>query len=229
MNRLLAFLGLVALLPVFLVIAVAVRLSSAGPVIYREHRLGQGGREFSIYKFRTLREDPTDQRIVAPVGDRRITRPGSFLRRLHLDELPQLLNIIRGEMNFVGPRPARREVWKGVAEDLRDRALAFRPGLTSPASLSHICEDEVLADYEQPQALYRDIIFPAKVAEDVRYFERADRQDWKVTCRTFLAVLSQGRKNECRERLIRMLDAGQRQPAGNAAPQCAGDTRRQPT
>lgn len=228
MNRLLALLALIMLSPVLLVVAVAVG-AGGGPVIYREHRLGLGGRAFTIYKFRTLHPDAARDPFVAPAGDARITRAGSLLRRLHIDELPQLVNVLRGDMNIVGPRPARPEVWDGVPADLRRRALAFRPGLTSPASLRHICEDEVLAGYDQPQALYRDIIFPAKVAEDVRYFERANRQDWKVACRTFLTVLRQGRRHECRERIVRMLETGQRQPTGGAAPQSAGNTRRQPT
>lgn len=229
MNRLVALLVLMALSPVMLVIAAAVRMSGAGPVIYREHRIGRGGREFPIYKFRTLRRNAGPERFVAPVGDARITRPGSLLRRLHLDELPQLVNIIRGEMNFVGPRPARAELWSGVPAELRERALAFRPGLTSPASLSHICEDEVLAQYEHPQSLYRDIIFPAKVAEDTRYFERARRQDWKVAWRTFTAVLRQGSDRRCRETLTRLLESESRQPAGDVTLQDAGDTGRQPT
>lgn len=228
MNRLLALLALIMLSPVMLVIAVAVR-AGGRPVIYRETRLGLGGRGFPIYKFRTLRRNAGQDRFVAPVGDGRITYPGSLLRRLHLDELPQLVNIVRGEMNFVGPRPARAELWSGVPTGLRERALAFRPGLTSPASLSHICEDEVLARYEHPQSLYRDIIFPAKVAEDVRYFECARRQDWKVAWRTFAAVLRQGSDRRCRERLIRLLESESRQPAGDVTLQDAGDSRRQPT
>ncbi|MBS0002046.1 MAG: sugar transferase [Thioalkalivibrio sp.] len=225
MNRLLALLALIALLPVILVIAVAVRMSGTGPVIYSERRLGRRGRDFRIYKFRTLRQDAANNRFVAPVGDERITPLGARLRRLHLDELPQLVNIIRGDMNFVGPRPARMELWSGVPAELRERLLAYRPGLTSPASLSHICEDEVLADYQRPQALYRDIILPAKAAEDIRYFESARRRDWKVIVRTFACILHQGRDQGCCERLTRLLEATQRRPQADATLPHRGDIR----
>lgn len=217
-NPLLALLAIAALWPVMLVIALAVRLDSSGPVIYRESRLGRHGREFRLYKFRSLQEGDASERFVAPVGDQRITRTGRFLRRYHLDELPQLFNIIRGEMNFVGPRPTRPELWDGVAADLRDRALAFRPGLTSPASLRYICEDEMLAEFAQPQTVYREIIFPAKVADDVQYFESGARQDFKVVCRTFSAVLRQRDDADCRERLTRLLNTGQWRPLRGGKP-----------
>lgn len=211
-NLLLALLVIAALSPALLAIAAAVRLSGAGPVIYCESRLGRGGRPFRLYKFRSLRDDDARGRFVAPVGDRRITHVGRFLRRSHLDELPQLLNIVRGDMNFVGPRPARSELWSGVAGDLKARALAFRPGLTSPASLRYICEDEMLANFEHPQTIYREIIFPAKVAEDVEYFESGARQDLKVVYRTFAAVLHQSGDATCRERITRLLNAVHSQP-----------------
>lgn len=215
-NPLLALLAIAALWPAMLAIAVAVRLDSSGPVIYSEFRLGRYGREFRLYKFRSLHEGHASERFVAPVGDQRITRTGRFLRRYHLDELPQLFNIIRGDMNFVGPRPTRPELWDGVAGDLRDRALAFRPGLTSPASLRYICEDEMLAAFARPQTVYREIIFPAKVADDVQYFESGARQDFKVACRTFAAVLRQRDDADCRGRLTRLLNSGPRRPLRGA-------------
>lgn len=228
MDRLLALLALVISSPVMLVVAAAVR-AGGSPVIYREQRLGRGGRGFAIYKFRTLHPDAAQDPFVAPAGDARITRLGSLLRPLHVDELPKLVNILKGDMNIVGPRPAPPEVWDGVPADLRKRALAFRPGLTSPASLRHICEDEVLAGYAQPQALYRDIIFPAKVAEDVRYFERGTRQDWKIALRTLAVVLRQGNDRQCRDRLNRLLENETRQATEKAAMKHVDETRRQPT
>lgn len=212
-NPLLALLAITALSPVMLLIAAAVRLTGTGPVVYRECRLGRGGRAFRLYKFRSLREAGAGGQFVAPVGDPRITVIGHYLRRFHLDELPQLVNIIRGDMSFVGPRPARPELWRGVAPDLRDRALDFRPGLTSPASLRYICEDNMLALVEYPELVYREMIFPAKVAEDVEYFESGARQDLKVMCRTFTAVLGQSDDAGCRERINRLLNATQSRPA----------------
>lgn len=226
-NPLLALLALCALSPVMLLIAAAVRLTGAGPVIYRESRLGRGGHAFRLYKFRSLHESHVDARFVAPVGDPRITGVGGYLRRFHLDELPQLVNIIHGDMNFVGPRPARPELWRGVAADLRDRALAFRPGLTSPASLRFICEDEILARVDNPEAIYRDIIFPAKVAEDVEYFERGARRDLDVVCRTFAAVFRQSGDTDCRERVTRLLNAVHSGPAREDRHRPVHDPRRQ--
>lgn len=216
MNPLLALFALVALSPVMLCIAVAVRLTG-GPVLYREWRLGRHGRPFRIYKFRTLRPGRGPERFVAPVGDARVTPVGRFLRRTHLDELPQLLNIIRRDMDFVGPRPAIPALWSGVPVALRERALAFRPGLTSPASLRYLCEDRVLADVRDPQAIYRDLVFPAKVAEDASYFDnRTAWSDCITLLRTPVAILRHSDEGSCRRRILRLLrdrEAGRRPAA----------------
>lgn len=205
MNPLLALLALVALSPVMLCIAIAVRLTG-GPVLYREWRLGRHGQPFLIYKFRSLRPGRGPERFVAPVGDARVTPVGRFLRRTHLDELPQLLNIIRRDMDFVGPRPAIAAMWSGVPEALRERALSFRPGLTSPASLRYLCEDRVLADVQDPQAAYRDLVFPAKVAEDASYFDnRTAWSDFVTLLRTPAAILRHRDDESCRRRIARLL------------------------
>lgn len=188
--------------PLLLILAVLVRLDSAGPVLYSEKRYGLAGKCFRLYKFRTLCRGDGGAGLVAPSGDERITRVGSWLRPTHLDELPQLFNILRGEMHFVGPRPARPELWTGVDPHLRERALAFPPGLTSPASIRFICEDAVLAEFDMPETLYRDIIYPAKVAVDVRHFENRKRfSDLRVIAATLAAVLRQRDDSNCRRRL----------------------------
>lgn len=226
-NPLLALLAITVLSPVMLLIAALVRLTGSGPVIYREHRLGRGGRAFPLYKFRSLRGGEPGGQFVAPVGDPRITVVGQYLRWFHLDELPQLVNVIRGDMSFVGPRPARPELWRGVAPALRERALAFRPGLTSPASLRYICEDEILARVENPEKIYRELIFPAKVAEDVEYFESHARRDLKVVYRTFAAVLRRSHDAGCRERITRLLNAVHSQPGREGGFQPINHSRRQ--
>ena len=205
-DRLVALIAILLLWPAMLLLAAAVRLDSRGPAIYSENRLGRFGRPFAIFKFRTLHPGPDRGRPIAPVGDSRITRVGAGLRPLHLDELPQLFNIVRGDMRFVGPRPTRRELWGGVTDDLRERALAFTPGLTSPASIRFDCEDEVLAETEDPVQVYRDIVFPAKVAMDVRHFENRRRwRDFKVILATARTVISTQGNPECRRRLRRLL------------------------
>ena len=202
----LALIAILLLWPVLLLLAAAVRLDSRGPVVYREKRPGRAGKPFWIYKFRTLHPQSDGGSSVAPVGDYRITRLGTWLRPLHLDELPQLFNIVRGDMRFVGPRPTRRELWDGVDDNLRKRALAFTPGLTSPASIRFDCEDEVLAGIEDPVRAYRDIVFPAKVAMDVRHFENRRRwSDLKVILATARTVVSRQGNRKCRRRLWRLL------------------------
>lgn len=207
-----ALLVLIVLLPLLIILVIAIALDNwgvlinHGRIIYSETRLGLGGRPFRIYKFRTLRHSVGGFGLVAPVGDLRITRLGAWLRHYHLDELPQLFNILRGDMNFVGPRPARRELWNGVEPRQRERALAFAPGLTSPASLRYICEDTVLAKLGNAEAVYRDIIFPAKVSMDIRYFESHKRcSDLKLIATTPLVLLSQGNDSSCRRRLDQLL------------------------
>jgi len=202
----LALVALLLLWPVFLILAVAVKLDSRGPIIHGEERLGRSGKPFRIYKFRSLHPHSEGKRPVAPLGDSRITPLGARLRPLHLDELPQLFNILRGEMRFVGPRPTRAELWTGVDGELRRRALAFTPGLTSPASIRFNCEDDVLAEIDNPEHAYRDILFPAKVIMDVRLFEHRERPgDLKILLATLLTVFGKHGHRNCRRRIRRLL------------------------
>jgi lipopolysaccharide/colanic/teichoic acid biosynthesis glycosyltransferase len=206
-NRILALVVGLILLPVMLVIAAMVRIGGPGPIIYSQTRLGWRGQRFRIYKFRTLSQPDGGAGLVAPAGDERITRVGSWLRASHLDELPQILNILRGDMRFVGPRPARPELWTSVPPDLCQRALAFAPGLTSPASLAFICEDDYLAGIENPLEAYRDIIYPAKVALDANWFENAGSLAHVGIVLATLKIMLGFRNDDCcRQRLTSLLD-----------------------
>lgn len=201
------------LAPLMVLIGLAVRVDSPGPALHRELRLGRDGRRFRLHKFRTLRHGHSEESLVAAAGDPRITRLGRLLRPAHLDELPQLFHVLRGTMGLVGPRPARPELWDAVAPGLRARALAFRPGMTSPASLRFLCEDAVLGRLPDPESLYRETVFPAKVAEDVRYLEaRTWASDLGVVLRTPLRVALRRADGRCRRRLARLL-AGEGAPA----------------
>lgn len=205
-DVLVALTGLLVLWPVMLLIALAVKLDSRGPSIYSEERLGRSGVPFRIFKFRTLDHCTKQSRPIAPSDDARITRLGAWLRPLHLDELPQLFNIVRGEMRLVGPRPAKKEIWSGVDRGLRQRALGFTPGLTSPASVRFDCEDDVLAEMRNPHEAYRDILFPARVAMDVRHFESRRRwSDLKILVFTASTVLGTRNRARCRRRILRLL------------------------
>ena len=206
LDALVAGIAILLLWPVLLALAAAVRLDSRGPFIYGEERLGRDGKPFRIYKFRTLYPQSGTNPPVAASDDPRITRLGAWIRPVHLDELPQLFNIVRGEMRFVGPRPTKAKLWESVDDDLRRRALTFTPGLTSPASIRFNCEDDVLARTDNPVKAYRDIVFPAKVAMDVRHFENRRRwSDLKVIVATACTVIGKRGDRNCRRRLERLL------------------------
>lgn len=149
LDYLIATMALVATSPVIALAMAAVRLSSRGPALYTQTRLGLGGRIFTVFKIRTMileAEDLTGPRWSLP-GDPRITPVGRMLRRLHLDELPQLWNVLRGEMSLVGPRPERPEIAAKLRKVIRgyDRRLAVKPGLTGFAQI-HLPPDETVAD-----------------------------------------------------------------------------------
>ncbi|MDR3051353.1 MAG: sugar transferase [Oscillospiraceae bacterium] len=170
-DLLCAALGLVVLCPVLLCAAAAVRFSGPGPVFYRQTRIGRDGRPFAILKFRTMVADADRLGLPITVGrDPRITAVGAFLRRSKLDELPQLLNVLRGDMSLVGPRP---EVPKYVARytDAQRRVLWVRPGITDPASIQYRDENTLLANFDDPEEAYVRQVLPAKLAMNLAYLQ----------------------------------------------------------
>lgn len=185
-------LGLVLLSPLLLGLALWIRLDSPGPVFFRQERVGRGGRPFRIHKFRTMAHGAAGLQLTVG-ADARITRAGRVLRRTRLDELPQLLDVLRGRMSLVGPRP---EVPRYVAlypAGLRERALAVRPGITDPASLAFIDEAERLARAADPEREYVEAILPLKVRAAADYAEHATLwSDLKVLARTLRTLLRHG-------------------------------------
>lgn len=161
-DRVVSFIGLIVLSPVFLVVAVLVgNRMPGGPVIFSQKRVGRGGRLFTIYKFRTM-APAQEGTSVTVAGDARITPLGAKLRKYKLDELPELWNVLIGDMSFVGPRP---DV-PGYADTLEgeDReVLRLRPGITGPATLKYRNEEELLASVADPQKYNDEVIFPDKV------------------------------------------------------------------
>ncbi len=167
-----SFSGLVLLSPVMLAVAAAVRLSSPGPVLYVQDRVGRQGRLFRCAKFRTMRVGADAGGSVTTATDSRITPVGRFLRRWKLDELPQLWNVLTGRMSFVGPRP---DV-PGYADRLHGedrRILDLRPGITGPATLLFREEERLLALAKDPKAFNDEVIFPEKVRINREYLEAA--------------------------------------------------------
>jgi lipopolysaccharide/colanic/teichoic acid biosynthesis glycosyltransferase len=163
--------GLLALSPILVLVALAVKLSSPGPVLYRSTRVGKAGKLFRMLKFRTMvaHADRLGPGITAG-GDRRITSVGRFLRRTKLDELPQLINVVKGEMSLVGPRPEDPRYTALYTPEQR-QVLKVRPGITSAASLAYRQEEQMLAgpDWER---VYCTKVMPAKLEADLAYLSR---------------------------------------------------------
>ena len=157
--------------------------------------MGRGGKEFGLLKFRTMRQDADRQGPLITIGDdRRITRIGRFLRKYKIDELPQLLNIIAGDMSVVGPRP---EVPKYVAlyDERQRRVLSVRPGLTDYASLKYIAESELLAQSDDPERTYIEEVMPAKLELNLQYIENQSvKEDIVLILKTLRAIV--GRRGE---------------------------------
>ena len=163
--------GLVLLSPLFLVIAASVKVQDRGPVFYRSRRVGIGGRLFSIYKFRTMVQGA--DRVGGGLtvrGDRRVTRVGRVLRAYKLDELPQLLNVFKGDMSLVGPRPENPAYVERYTAEQRE-ILRYRPGITSPASLHYRNEEELLTGGNTDEQ-YLGSILPHKLSIDLAYLRR---------------------------------------------------------
>jgi lipopolysaccharide/colanic/teichoic acid biosynthesis glycosyltransferase len=184
----LSALGLVVLAPVMLIVALAVKWGSPGPVLYRARRVGKDGRLFDVYKFRTMVADSGGGPRVTRAGDPRVTPVGRLLRRTKLDELPQLFNTLRGDMSLVGPRPEDPVYVESYSPEQR-QVLRVKPGLTSAATLRHRDEEGMLTgpDWEET---YRSRILPAKLQIELEYLAtRTVWQDVLVLARTALAVL----------------------------------------
>ena len=191
-DLLLGALGLAALSPAFALIALAIKADSPGPVFFRQERVGRHGRIFRIHKFRTMVLDAERRGLQITAGaDRRITRVGAFIRRYKLDELPQLLDVVRGDMSLVGPRP---EVPRYVAlypEDIRDVVLSVRPGITDEASIAYRDENELLGASADPERTYVEVLMPAKLRLAVEYVRtRTFLGDIRIVLRTVSAVFT---------------------------------------
>ena len=161
--------GLLCLAPVFVVMAIWIKLDSRGPVFYRQTRVGRYGRDFRIFKFRSMRVGSDKGRQIT-VGERdpRITRSGYFIRRYKIDELPQLINVFLGDMSIVGPRPEVRKYVDLYSEEQR-KVFQVRPGITDLASIKYRNENELLSLVDDPDTYYIDVIMPDKLAINLEY------------------------------------------------------------
>jgi lipopolysaccharide/colanic/teichoic acid biosynthesis glycosyltransferase len=181
---------LVASAPIWLASAAAIWIGDRGPILFKQERIGLNGRPFCMWKFRSMvvRAEAHGGQLTFE-GDTRITSVGRFLRRTKIDELPQLVNVLRGEMSIVGPRP---EVPRYVAlySDSQRQILRFLPGITDPASIKYRAENAILARELGPEKFYREQILPDKIRMSVEYASHANFwTDFKVIGATVLAVL----------------------------------------
>ena len=177
---------LAILLPLFVITAIIIMIESGGGFIYTQKRVGKGNKDFNLYKFRTMKTG-SDKKGLLTVGmhDFRITRFGRFLRKYKLDEFPQLINIIKGDMSIVGPRPEVRK-YVNLYNETHLRALSVPPGLTDYASLEYIRENEILAHAENPEKTYIEEIMPHKIELNLAYIEKQSfGEDIKIIFRTF--------------------------------------------
>ena len=182
--------ALCVLWPVLLLIALAIVIDDPGPVFYRQVRVGRGGKEFRIFKFRTMVVDADKKGLQITVGrDSRITRMGALLRKTKLDELAQLLNVFLGQMSFVGPRP---EVPRYVAmyTPYQRQVLLVRPGITDYASIAYRNENDLLAGADDPERMYVEEIMPAKIELNMKYLRRVSPlEDIRLIFATIAAVI----------------------------------------
>ena len=189
-DILISGLGLLALSPLFIVVAVWIKVDSQGPVFYRQTRVGKGNKDFHLLKFRSMVSDADKSGLLTVGGhDSRVTRAGYFIRKYKLDELPQLINVFLGYMSLVGPRPeVRKYVDMYTPEQLH--VLDIRPGITDAASIKYRNENDLLAAADNPEQYYIDVIMPDKLRINLEYVAHHSLiGDLKLIFDTFIAIL----------------------------------------
>ncbi len=164
-----SFFGLLFLSPLFIVVALWIVIDNPGPVFYRQQRVGKDGKDFGLLKFRSMRVG-ADKMSLITIGDRdpRVTRAGYYIRKFKIDELPQLWNVLVGDMSLVGPRPEVRKYVDLYTPEQR-QVLSVRPGITDYASIKYIDENRLLAQSDNPDKTYIEEIMPAKISLNMRY------------------------------------------------------------
>lgn len=184
-----SFIGLVVISPLLLLIALLILLDDGFPVFYLQKRVGLHNKDFTIYKFRTMRAG-ADKKGLLTVGDKdpRVTRVGYYLRKYKLDELPQLFNVLLGDMSMVGPRPEVRKYVEMYSEEQK-RVLNVKPGITDYASIAFISENEMLAQANNPEELYVKYVMPEKLRLNLAYIQRRSfYEDLKILIMTLIKI-----------------------------------------
>jgi len=185
-----SILALIVLFPLMVIIAILIKITSPGPVFYRGTRIGKGGKPFRMFKFRTMVVNA--DKIggpSTPIDDPRLTKIGKFLKRFQLDELPQLINVLKGDMSLVGPRPEVPLYVDMMTEEEKDVILSVRPGMTDLASLWNFHEGEILKGSKDPEKTYQEKIRPKKLELQKKYVQtRSFWLDLKIILKTVIKI-----------------------------------------
>lgn len=190
-DIILSFIGLILLFPFLILISVIIMLSSKGSVFYIQKRVGYKGKDFNLIKFRTMKPGAETQGLLTVGGrDPRITGVGYFLRKYKLDELPQLVNVLIGDMSLVGPRPEVRKYVDLYTEEQR-KVLSLKPGITDHASIEYFNENDLIARSANPEETYINEIMPAKIKLNLKYASEVGvLTDLKLIFKTFVRILN---------------------------------------
>jgi len=174
-------LGLIILSPLFLIVAIWIKLDSSGPVFYRQTRVGRNNKDFKLLKFRSMVTDADKKGLITVGGrDPRVTKSGYLIRKYKLDELPQLLNVLIGDMSLVGPRPEVRK-YVDLYNETQRKVLSVKPGITDYASIEYIDENEILGRAENPEKVYIEHIMPEKIKYNMKYIQnRSVKEYFKI-------------------------------------------------
>lgn len=189
-DSIIATIGLLLFSPLLILVAILIKIDSSGPVFYRQVRVGRYNKDFKIFKFRTMFTE-SDKKGLLTIGgkDTRVTKVGYYLRKSKLDELPQLINVIYGDMSFVGPRPEVR-LYVNLYTEEQKQVLLVRPGITDLASIEFRNENELLEKQENPNQFYIDVILPKKLSINIKYLENRNLiKDFIVVLKTFKVII----------------------------------------
>lgn len=191
MDIFFSLIGLILLFPLFLIIGLIIVLDSKGGVFYKQTRVGKDGKDFKLFKFRSMAVG-SDKKGLLTVGgnDSRITKPGYFIRKYKIDELPQLINVFIGDMSLVGPRPEVRK-YVDLYNEEQQKVLSVQPGITDFASIEFINENEVLGNSENPEKTYIEEVMPFKLKLNLKYIEeKSVVTDIKIIFKTIAKIIS---------------------------------------
>lgn len=185
----LSLVGIIILLPLFAIISLLIIFDSPGGIFYLQTRVGKNNKDFKLFKFRTMKTD-SDKKGLLTVGntDSRITRTGLWLRKYKLDELPQLVNVLLGNMSLVGPRPEVRKYVELYTVEQK-KVLSLKPGITDNASIEYADENELLSKQSDPEKFYISEVMPAKLKINLEYISNQNlAEDIRIILRTFLKI-----------------------------------------